>query len=172
MDKNEYNRRIVPMRNWIISIAMRFLKNKPEAEDTSQDVFVQTWIMRSFLDHCHCLEAFVNQITQFHCIDKLRREKQRKEIREFLAAHQEVALNPGSGHDRLYIFITIREIAETLPPAMRDIYLLRTIDGLEYSEIAEKYGMNMTWVYKNISRARKIILEEALKLKLHELYRD
>lgn len=172
MEKKEFTSRIVPMDNWILRIAFHILRNKEDARDTRQEVFVRLWIVRSELDQCRSLEAFANRTTQFFCIDKLRKEHYRRRALQHLALHQETATAGESSHDRIYIFLKIREIAETLPPAMRDTFLLREIEGLEYQEIADKYGMSLNWAHHNISRARKIMVEEILKLRLHEYYRN
>jgi RNA polymerase sigma-70 factor, ECF subfamily len=172
MDKKEFIKRVVPMGNWILKIAKRFLKNIEDARDISQDVFVRLWIVRPDLDQCNCIEAYANRTTQHLCINKLTKEKRERDALRDLVNEQEVISTPANSYDRKQIFLRIREIAEKLPPDKRDTFFLRDLDGLEYQEIADKYGMNAHWARVNISRARKQILEDAQKMKLYELYRD
>ena len=160
------------MGNWILKIAKRFLKNIEDARDINQDVFVRLWIVRSDLDQCNCIEAYANRTTQHLCINKLVKEKRERDALRDLGNEQEVISAPTNSFDRKQIFMRIREIAESLPPDKRDTFMLRNMDGLEYQEIADKYGMNAHWARVNVSRARRQVYEQALKLKLHELYRN
>ncbi len=172
MDQEEYNKRIVPMENWVFRIAYHFLRSKEEAKDKKQDVFERCWIARSDLDRCYSVESYVNKTTQFFCIDFLRKEKRRKNAIRNLANDQETEVGPVNTYDRKYIFKRVTEVAELLPPDKRDTFLMRDVEGMEYQEIADQYGMDISWVYNTISRARKQLLEDVIKLNLHELYRN
>ena len=172
MEEKEYKDRIIPMGNWIYKIAKCFLKNREDSEDLRQNVFKWAWIVRQELDKCRSIEAYINSTTKFMCIDKLRKELQERELRSKLPIEPVTEGNHLDPIDSKYLYLRIREIADTLPPDKKDVFMLRWIDGLEYQEIADKYGMTLNWAYINNTRAFKLILEQAQKLKLHELYRD
>ena len=171
MEEKEYIDRIIPMGNWIYKIAKCFLKNREDSEDMKQDVLKWSWIVRRELDQCHRLEAYINRTTRFMCIDKLRKEQHERDARRNLPIEPITKGDAIDPVDRKYIHLRIREIAETLPPDKRDVFMLRWIEGLEYQENADKYGMTLNWAYINNTRAFKLLLEQAQKLKLHELYR-
>jgi RNA polymerase sigma-70 factor (ECF subfamily) len=172
MDKKDYISRVVPMGSWIFKIAKRFLKNNDDAQDIRQDVQMRLWIVRTELDQCNSIESYANRTTQHLCINKLTKDKRERDALRFLGNEEEITTDPANSYDRNYIFKCVREIAETLPPDKRDTFLLRDIDGLDYKDIGDKYGMNAHWARVNVSRARKQLLEEALKHKLDEHYRN
>jgi len=172
MEEKEYKDRIIPMGNWIYKIAKCFLKNREDSEDLRQNVFKWAWIVRQELDKCCSIEAYINSATRFMCIDKLRKEQHEKEALRKQPIEPVTEGDVLDPIDRKYICQRIREIADTLPPDKKDVFMLRWIEGLEYSEIADKYGMTLNLAYINNTRAFKLILEQVQKLKLHELYRD
>lgn len=168
MNKEEYIQRVVPLRGWIYGIAYRFLRNREDCRDISQEVYIQLWIRRADLDECRCIESYAGRTAQFLCIDHLRRIRQHRRAMEYFSTHPPDTGELTCKHDQLLIFLRVREIAETLPPDIRDTFLLHEIDGLQYHEIAARYGMSLNWVYQNISRARKRLIEQIIKEKLHE----
>jgi RNA polymerase sigma factor (sigma-70 family) len=145
-------------------IAIRILKNKPEAEDAVQEVFMKMWTMGGKLDEYNDVGAIAVTILKNKCIDVVRR-------RRFVDG-QEVStavLNfegPVSPLDQMVSGETkdlMRKIISGLPQNYRELVQLREIDGLSYDEIASLTGVNVNSLRVSVSRARQIIKEEYLK---------
>jgi RNA polymerase sigma-70 factor (ECF subfamily) len=145
-------------------IAFRIVKNKPEAEDAVQEVFMKMWTMKNKLDEYDDIEAVAVTIVKNKCIDVVRRRK----FSEGAAQPPAVMIfeNPDSPYDQIVANETneiVRKIISELNPNFRELVQLREIDGLSYEEISSMTGSNVNSIRVSVSRARKIIKEEYLK---------
>jgi RNA polymerase sigma-70 factor (ECF subfamily) len=148
----------------LFMIAYRIVKNKPEAEDAVQEVYLKLWTMGEKLDEYNDIEAIAVTIIKNKCIDVVRRRKFNG-----LAEEGPSVLsfeNPVSPYDQMVIKETkeiVRKIISALSPNFRELVQLREIDGLSYEEIASITGANINSIRVSVSRARQIIKEEYLK---------
>jgi RNA polymerase sigma-70 factor (ECF subfamily) len=60
--------------------------------------------------------------------------------------------------------VLIKQIISGLPELQRTIIQLRDIEQLEYEEIAEATELNVNAIRVNLSRARKKVRDEILKI--------
>jgi RNA polymerase sigma-70 factor (ECF subfamily) len=58
----------------------------------------------------------------------------------------------------------VKQIISELPDLQRTVIQLRDIEQLEYEEIAEATDMNVNAIRVNLSRARKKVRDEILKI--------
>ena len=118
-------------------IAFRIVKNKPEAEDTVQEVFMKMWTMGDKLDEYDNIEAIAVTIVKNKCIDVVRRRKFSDGGIE-MPAKMNIE-NPVSPYDQMAAKETseiVRKIISGLVPNLRELVQLREIDGLSYEEIS------------------------------------
>src|SRR5664280_197697 len=164
MTRNIFDEIIHSQYRKLFMIAFRIVKNKPEAEDAVQEVFMKMWTMGEKLDEYDDIEAIAVTIVKNKCIDVVRRRK-------FIGG-QEVnnsVLNfegPVSPLDQMMSVETkdlMRKIISGLPQNYRELVRLREIDGLSYDEIASLTGVNINSLRVSVSRARQIIKEEYIK---------
>ena len=145
-------------------IAFRIVKNKPEAEDAVQEVFLKMWTMGEKLDEYDDIEAITVTIVKNKCIDVVRRRKFSDGGVEMPAVMN--FENPVSPYEQMASNETneiVRKIISGLAPNFRELVQLREIDGLSYEEIASITGANVNSIRVSVSRARQIIKEEYLK---------
>jgi RNA polymerase sigma factor, sigma-70 family len=144
----------------LFMIAFRILKNKPEAEDAVQEVFLKMWTMGEKLDEYNDIEAVAVTIIKNKCIDIVRRRKFND------GAAVLTFENPVSPFDLMVSNETraiMRKIISELPQNFRELVQLREIDGLSYEEIAAMTGANVNSIRVSVSRARQIIKEGYIK---------
>ena len=145
-------------------IALRIVRNKPEAEDAVQEVFLKMWTMGEKLDEYNDIEAVAVTIIKNKCIDVVRRRK----FNDGAEANPSILNfeNPVSPFDQMVSDETksiMRKIISGLPQNFRELVQLREIDGLSYDEISSITGANVNSIRVSVSRARQIIKEEYLK---------
>lgn len=73
----------------------------------------------------------------------------------------------GEGNDRAdeSLYAKLRACVEMLPQSLREVYVLREINGLEYEDVAATVGCSQEAARMRISRARRVLrkaLEEYL----------
>lgn len=145
------------LRDKLHRSALGFLKNDEDARDALQDTFSNLWSsgkMDSESEARNKLFAVLRNV----CIDRLRRPKA---IPLEEADVRQVEAPPDSGED----MATYEKLLTTgLSNIQRQIYNLITQDGMEYEAIASHLGMSIEAVRMNMSRARKKIRENYIKL--------
>ena len=155
---------VLPLSNKLLRFAFQVLQNDEEAKDVLQDVFLKLWQKRDELEKVENLEAFAMRMIRNRCLDVIRTRRtvsmelvkkiklpdEEKEENDFLEINDSVVL--------------VKRIIADLPDLQRTIIHLRDIEQLEYEEIAETTQMNVNAIRVNLSRARKKVRDEILKI--------
>jgi len=103
-------------------------------------------------------------MTRNRCLDVLRANKvvpidaetHRKMKQETIDVHSQIELSEAATQ--------VKTLINQLPDVQRQIMHLRDIEQLEYEEIAELTGLQLNAIRVNLSRARKKVRNEFLKL--------
>ncbi len=140
----------------IYRFAFSFLKNKPDAEEIVQEVFIRVWENREKVKEYYSFRAFLFQIGYHIIIDKFREQLKEKEFIELLKANAVVS---ESDTDRKVDFADLNEQyrneIENLPERRKTIYKMSRFDGLTYREIAEKLKISPKTVENQMVSALK-----------------
>ncbi len=117
-------------RNWVMTVAMNLLHNDSDAEEVLQDVFRNLFVRFPGFELTCRLTTFLFPIVRNRSIDLLRKRKPSEALPE-----KELTARPHADEDRFRR--RIHEIVARLPEHQRDVVVLRFVDGLKMSEIAE-----------------------------------
>ena len=164
MELERFKTTVLPLRNRLMNIALRLLGTKHDAEDVVQDAFLKLWHIRNKLDEYRSVEALAVTVTKNTAIDLL---KKRSAVAE---ADTDQFRPEAADHDSHLIpeyrdeIDCIKRIVETLPPLQQSIVRMKDIEGYEVAEIAEITGTMPEAVRVNLSRARKKIKEQYMRL--------
>ena len=82
MDLQAFNKRILPVQGRLFRLAQMFLRNREEAEDAIQDVFLRLWTNRQQLESYQSVEALAVQMTKNLCLDRLKSHHKQKTSHE------------------------------------------------------------------------------------------
>jgi len=170
MKAEEFKTVIIPLAGKLYRIAFRLLGDSCDSKDAVQDVFAKVWNMRDRLTEVNNIDAFVTTIMKNYCLDKLRTSH--SSIWNGLSEKQEVAISD-SVEERLIREDTsrmIKGIIHKLPEQQREIIVMRDLEGLEFDEIQKVTQTNLNHIRVNLSRARRAVRAEMLKLFNYELY--
>jgi RNA polymerase sigma factor (sigma-70 family) len=130
------------------------VKEQHEINDLVQDVFVRL-VRKVHGDGSRIAAGYVFQTAQSVLNDWLRKRQVRQ-----ASAHEEIEhpdLKDDSTPER--VLIGKQSLAKAtaavleLPEVTRTIFLLRRLEGMRYSDIAERLGMPMSTVEKHMARA-------------------
>jgi len=155
---------VLPISNKLLRFANQILQDEEEAKDVLQDVFLKLWQKREELGKVENLEAFAFRMTRNRCLDMIR---SRRTIS--IESMKKVKLPEEESSDTDYLDISnsvdqVKRIIAGLPHIQRTIIHLRDIDQLEFDEIAEATQLNVNAIRANLSRARKKVRDEILKI--------
>lgn len=164
MGVSDFKLKVLPVSKKLLRFAVHFLKDEDEARDVVQDVFLKLWQKKDELDQIENMEAFAMRMTRNRCLDVLRANKvvpidaetDRKMKQETVDVHSQIELKEAANQ--------VKTLIEQLPDVQRNVMYLRDIEQLEYEEIAERTGLQVNAVRVNLSRARKKVRNEFLKL--------
>ena len=145
--------------------AARMLRNDADAEDAVQDTFMRaflairryddrqpfrTWLFRILVNRCRTL-----------ALQRTRRGRR--------FANDEIALVnasapdiPPSEHED-----AIRRAVDELEPLLREAFLLKYVEGMEYQEMSSALGAGVSALKMRVKRAC-----DALRPRLQEIYDD
>jgi RNA polymerase sigma-70 factor (family 1) len=135
--------------------ALSYLRNKEEAEDIVQEVFLNLWRFRSQINEYKDFSKYLFKITYNLTCKKFRKQESDKRILD------EVLKNMPSEDDSTKIEIEYNGLVETtnnligkLPSRMKSILVLSIEEHLSPDEIALKLGISRKTVENYLSVAR------------------
>ena len=144
--------------------ALRMLKDVAKAEDAVQDLVLKLWKRRDQLQ-IQNLDAFFMVAMKNHCYDELKKTKRRRTHYE-----KHTSLNNNNTNrlerqtEKQDVLNYVQQLIELLPETQQMIIQLRDVEQLEMKEIEEITGLSNGAIRANLSRARKTLREEIIKL--------
>ncbi|MBW8682969.1 RNA polymerase sigma factor [Chitinophaga rhizophila] len=148
-----------------LQVAITFItQDKDETDELLQETFLRIWKTREKLLLIRSFENYAFRIARNLLFDQLRRKKVHLKAIDTIAQRAAMEVTGGEGplvYKELHT-LAIRAINE-LEPKKRDIFLLRTEEGLSFEEIAARYDMAVVTVKKHYYAAfhtLKSVLEQ------------
>ncbi len=163
MTQQAFMQFINPLKDRIYRLSLRYLVSKDAAEDATQEVIIKLWKRRKKLKHYDSPEAYAITMTKNHCLDqlKLRNNNNLRIVHNNYKGNERSLQQQLEAKDELRI---VSEIIKTLSEREQTLIQLRDIEQLEYSEMASALAMEETAIRVALSRARKKIRIEILKM--------
>jgi RNA polymerase sigma-70 factor (ECF subfamily) len=145
-------------RNQVFALSFHFLRNREEAWDLSQEVFIKAHRALGRFRGDAAFKTWLMRITANQCRDYLK--KRRLDTVAFDPSRlPEQEVNPADAPDRRAeaseLGKTIIEAVDSLPHKHRTAFVLREFQGLSYAEMAEAMDCSMGTVMSRLHHARK-----------------
>ncbi len=168
MVDSDFKIKVLPVSKKVLRFATHFLKDEDDARDVVQDIFLKLWQKRKELDQIENIEAFAMRMTRNRCLDIIRAsrtvpidaETDRKLKQVTIDVHSKIELGEAAG--------LVKKLIGQLPEIQRSVMEMRDLQQLEYEEIAEMTGLQVNAIRVNLSRARKKVRDEYIKLNKDE----
>lgn len=155
----------------VFNIIYHFLGYRGEAEDLAQEVFLKVFRSLESFDTTRPLKSWIGRITSNACLDEIRKLRNRRvhlftdlarEEEERLESYfdqfsQSTSLTEGQEQD---LFSLLWRSMQGLSEKDRMAFVLREMEGLTYSEIAEVFRTSEVAVRIRVSRAKKKLQDE------------
>lgn len=153
--------------DFVFRICMRYVKDRAEAEDLSQDIFIKINDKLHEFRTESMISTWIYRIAINTCIDHLRKVKRRDELTE---EHLDPIIihNIHADEDAKLAAVDLSKIISPLKPQVRKILFLSLAEGLSYQEVSEVVDVSKAAVAKTVERfLRK--MHEKRHLKSHFL---
>ncbi len=164
MELQQFKQTVYPLKDKVFRMARALLRSREEAEDTMQEVFVRLWNTRATLQEYRSIEAFAITITRNLCLDKLKSARYKLAVDITGYDFQASEASPYYSTELKDSFTAMQRLLNSLPEQQRLIVHLREVEEMEFEEIAEITGLNISHVRVVLSRARKALRESYSKL--------
>lgn len=161
----------------VYNTAAGFLTNTEEAEDITQEVFIQVFRSIKHFKKNSQLSTWIYRITVTKCLDLLRKKKAKKRIAFITDIFEKNDIDkkesfvnyehPGVETDRIELSARLFREIDKLPENQRIAFVLNKVEQLGYREISEIMDTSVPAVESLISRAKA-----NLKKKLEKYYRN
>lgn len=137
------------------------LKSPEDSENLMQDVFLNLWKNRQKVEKDSSIKSYVFTITYNSAISIIRKKVRQSEFVEYLKTLQEINEEPVNTELEYNDLVNkLDEIIKGLPPRQKEVYMLHKVEGLKYSEIAERLNISVNTIENHMSRALKTIREK------------
>ncbi len=143
-----------------------YVKEKNEAEDIVQNVFIKIWEKRNVIDKEKSFEGFVFTIAYRAIIDRFRQNASKPYFNKGDMLDPQVSSSVFSD-DLLHqheIESLYNKSLQALPPKRKEIFVLSRHDGLTNKQIAEKLGISVKTVENQMTAALSSLKAFFLKL--------
>lgn len=151
-------------RYWedLFSTAVKALREKKEAADVVQDVFLSLWNRRSELNLQGSLAAYLHTSVRYKCIHYIEKNIT---SRDYLVQLAEVAISSSSPNAEINLQLkemqqTINKTVAKMPPKMQEVYKLSRQEHLSYKEISDCMSISVETVKKHIQHALHLIRKD------------
>ena len=171
MEMHEFDRLYGAYKPRFILIACSYLRDRSAAEDLVTDCFMHFWEKREeIVSTTENIPAYILGMVRHKCIDALRTRQQHllthqqiyqlemRNIRENLAALEECDLAKILFRSEVEE-IFHRRLAE-MPELSAQIFIANRFENQTYQEIAQRYGISVRKVNREIQRCLKLLRED------------
>lgn len=160
-DMNAFEQLVIIYQKFVYGTVLADVKNKEDAEDISQEVFIKAWNSIGSFRADSSFATWLHRIAKNAALDFIRKRSKRKEIAdEPDSALAAIPSNEPSPEEQIISKETVGEIEkiiDTLPEEQRLSLIYRDLMGITYLEIADITGVTVGTVKSRISRARETV---------------
>lgn len=139
----------------VYRVALRILGNKEDAQDATQEAFVQAWRALPSFRGESSLETWLYRIVTNRCLNLLRSRHSAEPLSE---TREALLARPNHLAETRSELEALKDAIVRLPPEQRATLVLRELEGLSHEEIAHVLGTTVPAVKGRLHRARLELL--------------
>jgi RNA polymerase sigma-70 factor, ECF subfamily len=146
----------------LFAICIRILKDRNDAEEAMQDIFVKIWQKAgSYAGNGDGANAFawIAAIARYHCIDRLRQRKPPTEELDVVAELPDLGPDPERHAILRSEGARIDSCLEALDPDRAQAVRQAYVEGMSYQELAERFAVPLntmrTWLRRSLLKLRE-----------------
>ena len=146
----------------VYTLCFRMCGNSEDAEEAAQDAFLALWRGIDRFRQESSLSTWIYRLATNACIDMLRRRKKQSgsvslDDEELFVDAVDTSPQPQETVEHRETQKLLQEGLSALPEEYRKVLILREIEGLSYTEIAESASIELGTVKSRISRGRSLL---------------
>ncbi|MCK0147653.1 RNA polymerase sigma-70 factor [Arenibacter sp. F26102] len=144
--------------NDILAYSTKLVKQRVQAEEITQDVFVKVWSYREKLNPNLSFKSFLFTITKNFCFNFLKKAAQDRFLAHNVFYESQLSsVSSDNGLAEADLEKLQNGAIAALPPRCRQIYTMSRNHGKSYEEIGSELGISPNTVKNQMSKALSII---------------
>lgn len=166
-DEQAFTELVDRYQNKVYGTAVRMLRNREEALEAAQEVFLRVWTHLATIRAGANFGAWLYRITTNHVLDILRRRpamtpvEMNEEIAQVIEMNfQDRTLTPRQVYAQQELRERVERAMEHLAPQQRAVFVLRHYQSLKLSEIAEVLGISIGTVKATLHTSLEHLREQ------------
>lgn len=161
-----FGKLVVRYQHEVFRLCFRFLKNRDDASDAAQEVFIKAYNRLEQFKFGSKFTSWLYRIGVNTCLDELRVQNRLQQADSFAFGTDHSAETPHQKTEDRELLGLIRKEAAKLPGTASEVMRLK-LAGESYQEIAEKVGITPASARALYSRGRKK-LQDSVKSYMEE----
>ncbi len=170
-DENSFRILVDLFKKKVFNTSLSIIQNIDDADDISQDVFIQIFKSINKFKGNSSLSTWVYKITISKSFEYIRYKKRKKRFSTLLKLFREDGsiidipdfVHPGILLERKEDSKLLFEAIEKLNQYQKQAYILKNITGLSYKEIADVMNKTTSSIESLIFRAKRNLKKELIK---------
>ncbi len=160
-DPRAFEALVIAYQHRVFGVALRMLRNRAEAEEVAQEVFLRVHRAIAGFRGEAKLSTWLYAIASRLCLNRLATGERRlaREGEESLERLRADA-DPAAHVERAELEAALQRAIDELPGERRIVVVLRDVEGLAYEEIAEALELPLNTVRSRLHRARMDLKEK------------
>ena len=170
MKRNEFHNLVQEHKNRVFSYCYYFLKNREDAEDVTQEVFIRFWNNRESI-HRKKLGAWLLTVAHHRCIDLIRQKRaalSRQRMTKDLDPDALASTHTHESDPELHLEFTetqkvLLSAMESLPEKTKSIIMLHYFQGLKYETISEMLDTKVATIKVAVHRGKRLLRDALME---------
>jgi RNA polymerase sigma-70 factor (ECF subfamily) len=138
----------------LLNFINRGIDDRDRAEDLVQEVFVRVFRHLHRFDRTKTFSTWIYTIASNLTKNELRSRSRNPLVLRPVLEFEDTRTHPDDLFRRSHLAENVAQCVSRLPEALRDVFVLRELEGKTYQDIAEITGCNVGTVKSRLSRAR------------------
>jgi len=165
MDTETFKEVFIPYHQKLYKIAYRLVQDYDIAQDLIQETYIKLWNQREKWESIKNTEAYAVVIIRNVCIDYLNKQKNKHFLKN---GQTNLVASFEENYETTSEVNYIKKIVDKLPEKQRLVFWMKHWDGASNEEIEESLQLTAANLRVLLSRARKTIKEQFIKLRYYE----
>ena len=150
--------------DWLCNYIFKLSGNRSLSKDVVQETMIKIWEKRHQIIIKTSLKAYLFKSCHNQFLQQLRKDKKKPDLLDKIRwnviydtyfEQKEEDIHMGFAVQKL------EELIDRLPPKCKEIFIMNKLERRKYSEIAQDMGISIKTVENHMSKALRIIRENA-----------
>ncbi len=155
----------------VYRLAYGILRNRDDADDIAQQVFVKVYFSVKGFDARSSLYTWIHRIAVNECYGLLRKKRlklsyESDSAENAISVRVQMARDPRPTSDRVVVQRDLlNRLLERLPEEERHLLLLKELEGYSVAQLSEETGLNENTIKVRLFRTRRRLAKAAARLR-------